>query len=1592
VEFRVLGRLEVVRGDSPVDLGAFRQRALLALLLTAPNTVHSTDRILDELWGAGGGTAKQNALWVYISGLRKALEPDRERRSEGTILLTRAPGYLLQAHPDQIDALRFERMVAEGRSLVDVDPAVASVVLGESLALWRGLAFEDFTYEPFAQAEIARLEELRLEAVELRVEADLARGLARELISELESLVRQHPLREGLTGQLMLALYRSSRQAEALRTYQLLRSRLGEELGIEPSSALRKLEEQIVTGDEALEPRLRQDVTVGFSGPGLGVRGYELRERLDERELGTAYRAYQPAVGREVQVRVIRPSVANDPAFIRRFQFEAPRVAMLDHPQIVPLYDYWREPDAAYLVTPLLRGGTLAGVLDQRPLTTSEATRLVDQIGNALGAAHRSGLVHGDVNADNVLLDDDGQAFLANFGFALPDGEPAPEVDIRGLAVLVAQALTGQRGNVEEVRASLPDHVARVLDRAIGDDSSGRYESVDDLTRDLGRALNDRATDARPLALSRRIVAVSPYKGLRAFDAVDAADFFGRERLVERLVARLGLTGTRGQFVAVVGPSGSGKSSAIKAGLFPAIRNGAVPLSGSWFTITMTPAPHPFEQLEEALLGVAVDPPPSLLEQLAGDHGIQAVVDRVIPDDGSQVLLLIDQFEELFTQVDTATANRFIANVVSAVSDENSRVRVIVTLRADYYDRPLQRRDLGELLRDGTETIAPMTPLELEGAITRPAEQRGVTFEPGLVARLIGDVSDRRGALPLLQYTLTELFEARTGDRIAYADYEAMGGVSGALITRAEGLLRSLGTSAEEVARQVFLRLVTFTDDGEDTRRRVLQSELEDLDIDRAQLRSVLDTFGRHRLLSFDRDAVTRSPTVEISHEALLGEWTRLRDWIDEARNDVRVQRRLADALREWAAAGCTDAYLLRGGLLEEVHGWSAATSLNLAAPERAFLEASVAERDREAQESLERENRASAAERRQKQRSRQLLVVGLAALLVAVAGVFGTVQWRAAVDAKEHVDELLNVNDLVIASRSQLDEHSDLALLLAMQSLRQTVDLGYATEEAVDAVHFALQERGVQYDVDEDTPIAVRPGSHGLPVGVYALTPSELMELAESNVGRALTEAECQRYLAGSCPATADIPADLELRRGMETYAATSSLQGTTVTICLCNNTTLTTGLSRELKMFEERTGIRIEFRGIENEETFAFEPTLRERFPDVYLVPHALQPWAHDRAIDIAQFVDHETLRSDFGDYLLSFGSSAGVGSPPPSDGSVLAIPIRVDPKALVFYPRAVFEDAGYEIPGSWEALVALSDQIVADGRTPWCFGFEHGVASGWPGTDFLESLVLRIGGVGAYDAWTRGEIGFTSPDVAEAGRLANQLIFEPGYVRGGVNTISNQYVFDQVNHLVARDGQTGQAEPDCLMHQAASYVLQAAPATDEVGTDIDFFSLPPIRPDQPTPMIGAAAFMSAFTDRPEVRAFMEFVASPEWGGYWAGERYEHFISPNARFDLSTYGGDVSNDRGSEDQRRSEAEIGVVVRLAEAVRAALQSDAFRFDASDLMPPEIGGLRSDESSGAFWRGMIDWVDRTRTIEQVFADIDAEWAALRAAEESAAEP
>ncbi len=242
VEFRILGPLEVRDGDRLVPLGGARQRAVLALLLTRANEVVSRDWLIDELWGERPPESAVNVLQTYVSHLRKALSAD--------LLVTRTPGYMIRVERDELDLYRFEDLATEADGAV---PAVAATKLRAALELWRGTALADFAYDPFAQAMITRLEELRLTALERRIEADLALGRHGELVGELEILTREHPLRERFRRQLMLALYRSGRQAEALATYQDARRVLVDQLGIDPSPSLQELERAILRQEPGLE-------------------------------------------------------------------------------------------------------------------------------------------------------------------------------------------------------------------------------------------------------------------------------------------------------------------------------------------------------------------------------------------------------------------------------------------------------------------------------------------------------------------------------------------------------------------------------------------------------------------------------------------------------------------------------------------------------------------------------------------------------------------------------------------------------------------------------------------------------------------------------------------------------------------------------------------------------------------------------------------------------------------------------------------------------------------------------------------------------------------------------------------------------------------------------------------------------------------------------------------------------------------------------------------------------------------------------------------------------------------------------------------
>ncbi len=833
---------------------------------------------------------------------------------------------------------------------------------------------------------------------------------------------------------------------------------------------------------------------------GRTIKGYVLRERIGSGGFGAVYRAQQTGVARNVAVKIILPEYANHPEFIRRFGSEAQIVARLEHPHIVPLYDYWREPDGAYLVMRYMHGSNLQTALHRAPWTLDRVMRLLEQIGGALAFAHQLGVVHGDVKPTNILLDSDRNAYLTDFGIAKdlrtaePDGmtqtgmflgspaylspeqirdEPVTsQTDIYSLGIVLYELLAGALPfadlspaerlakhlndplpSLSTARPDVPSTFDSIIHQATAKRPADRYLSIVALLTDWQHATltNDRqptivlsrtrgTVDDPDLIVPPSIVIdaasdsttpvsstviKTPYKGLRAFGEADAADFFGRDALVERLLERLTEESPAARFLAVVGPSGSGKSSVVRAGLIPALRRGGLPASEKWFIAEIVPGAHPLDELELALLKLAAWQPAHLREQLDRDErGVARVARLIIPDDlESELLLVIDQFEELFTLVeDEAERGHFLNSIFAAVSDTRNRVRAIITLRADFYDRPLLYPGFAELMGQCTEVVPPLTPEELVQAIANPATRVGLRIEPGLTHVMVKDMRDQPGTLPLLQYALTELFERREDNTLTLSAYQSSGAVRDALVRRAEELYTSLDQQGQEAMRQLFLRMVTLSEGVvEDTRRRIRRAELATtgdrqtttlaVDGRSSAVDAVIDLYGRYRLLTFDRDPITREPTVEIAHEVLIRTWGRLRAWLDASRNNLRVHRQLTIAAHEWVQSKHDPSFLASGRRLAQIDELAAASDLALNNEETAYLQASLNERDQ--REALEQERkdrelelaRQSAMAQRSAANRLRYLVGTLALFLIIAIGlsVFAFNQQEAAVTNLTH-------------------------------------------------------------------------------------------------------------------------------------------------------------------------------------------------------------------------------------------------------------------------------------------------------------------------------------------------------------------------------------------------------------------------------------------------------------------------------------------------------------------------------------------------------------------------------------------------------------
>ncbi|WP_052669055.1 ABC transporter substrate-binding protein [Nitriliruptor alkaliphilus] len=319
-----------------------------------------------------------------------------------------------------------------------------------------------------------------------------------------------------------------------------------------------------------------------------------------------------------------------------------------------------------------------------------------------------------------------------------------------------------------------------------------------------------------------------------------------------------------------------------------------------------------------------------------------------------------------------------------------------------------------------------------------------------------------------------------------------------------------------------------------------------------------------------------------------------------------------------------------------------------------------------------------------------------------------------------------------------------------------------------------------------------------------------------------------------------------------------------------------------------------------------------------------------------------DTAELEATFGEYLLSLGEF---------EGKHYGLPTNVSLKSLIWYNKPVFEANGYEIPETWDELLALSQQIVDDGsaEAPFCIGTGSDAATGWPATDWLEDVMLRTAGPDTYDQWVSHEIPFDDPAVVDAANTFAEIAFNPDFVVGRTSDIPGVDFRDAAHGMFSPSIE----EPACVLHRQASFITSFFPEETEVGTDVDVFPFPAVDPDQPTAALIAGELAAVLNDTPAVRAFLSTLISEgvqcTLGGYEGVQR----ISPN----VNTSGDCYTDD--------------VVARSADTIVEALKAGGARFDASDLMPSIVG-------TGSFWTAMNEWM-RGADIEQVLADVEASW-------------
>lgn len=692
--------------------------------------------------------------------------------------------------------------------------------------------------------------------------------------------------------------------------------------------------------------------------PPASFEEYEIIRPLGGGTAGRVYLAHDTLLDRPVAIKFLVAPVDAD--VLARFLLEARAAARIQHPNVATLYRVGQLAQRPYLVGEYVRGRSLEQ--HATPLAWDEALRLAIAIARGLAAAHRSGVLHRDVSPKNVVVSDTGEVKLVDFGLAQIGERPEPEAmagsrplvgtpayaapelwrgepasrrsDVYAFGALVHDLCVGrpphgevapwelpaalQERDVPSLRALVPGidpHLSDAVDRCLRRDPAERFASAEDLR------------DALELMVEPAVVvdvpAGNPYRGLRAFEADHRGLFFGRRAEIQAVAERL----RSGALVVVAGDSGVGKSSLCAAGVVPAITEGALRDGRTWTATRFVPGSQPIEATAAALARALELDAEELRAALRAEPLELARVLRRRVGAGAGVLLYLDQSEELVTVAPRPDAEA-LARALAAVAAAGPGLKVLATARSDFLTRLSMLPGLGAELSLGLYLLAPLSRDGIRQAVVGPATVKGVRFESdALVEEIVGSASAAEGGLPLLQFALAELWEERDvrSATITAGALRALGGVEGALVRHADGVLARLGPDARLGARRVLMRLVTL--DG--TRARRAEPEL----VQDGAERAALDALVAGRLVVASE--AERGAVFELAHEALVRGWATLAGWLADTAEQRALEQRLAQAAAEWERLGRARDALWGARQLEEVRSVDAA---RLREPERAFL------------------------------------------------------------------------------------------------------------------------------------------------------------------------------------------------------------------------------------------------------------------------------------------------------------------------------------------------------------------------------------------------------------------------------------------------------------------------------------------------------------------------------------------------------------------------------------------------------------------------------------------------------------------------------